>query len=228
MNIKLIIINFLTFLRLLGAFFLIPIFFQYGGLVTAIFSLFFYLTDHIDGHLARKWQLSTFFGALFDGVADKILAIAIFIVLTIINPYALILIIIEILIMIIQFIKFNLNMNVKSNFLGKIKVWIIAIGCIVTFITNDLVMKNKIHLFILIIIIIIELLVMLSYIFDFYHYKEKININNTDYIKEIEYKNNVLNYCLFEPKFYRKHKDDSNIKDLLKLIMKEKKNEKKE
>ena len=94
MKIKLGIVNFLTLIRLIGTIILIPLYNMFGGKVVGITSFFCYLTDSIDGILARRWKVSTFFGAIFDGVADKLFTITNFIILYLITPYALIPIII--------------------------------------------------------------------------------------------------------------------------------------
>ena len=119
MTLKLIIINMLTLIRVIGTIVLIPIYQNYGGMYVGILALICYLTDSIDGILARKWGASTFFGALFDGVADKLFTIVNFIVLYLITPYALIPILFEIAIIVIQFLKFALKLNVKSNIIGN-------------------------------------------------------------------------------------------------------------
>ena len=72
MNIKLCTVNLITMLRVIGTILLIPIYHVYGSLTTGIFSLICNLTDILDGTLARKWKVSTFFGSLFDSASDKI------------------------------------------------------------------------------------------------------------------------------------------------------------
>ena len=108
---KLLIINLLTFIRIIGTIILLPVYYHYGSLAVAGISFICYITDCLDGLLARKFNASTFFGALFDGVADKMLTIMNFIVLFLITPYALIPIIIELLIMLVESIKNFLNKN---------------------------------------------------------------------------------------------------------------------
>ena len=90
MTLKLIIINMLTLIRVIGTIILIPIYQNFGGMYVGVLAFICYLTDSIDGILARKWKASTFFGALFDGVADKLFTLVNFIVLYLITPYALI------------------------------------------------------------------------------------------------------------------------------------------
>ena len=79
MNIKLCTVNLITMLRVIGTILLIPIYHVYGSLTTGIFSLICNLTDILDGTLARKWKVSTFFGSLFDSASDKIFLIVNFI-----------------------------------------------------------------------------------------------------------------------------------------------------
>ena len=122
MTLKLIFINILTFIRILGTIILVPIYNIFGGAWASLLSMVCYMTDSVDGILARKWNVSTFFGALFDGVADKLFTLVNFIVLVLITPYASIPILLEISIVFILFIKFVLKQNIQSNIIGKLKV----------------------------------------------------------------------------------------------------------
>ena len=63
-----LITNFVTLLRVIGIFALIPVFKIYGGLATFMLSASCFLTDCIDGLMARGLKSSTFFGSLFDGL----------------------------------------------------------------------------------------------------------------------------------------------------------------
>ena len=67
----LIFVNLLTTIRIIGVFMIVPIFFKYGGIYAALVSIACYLTDSIDGFLARNLNASTFFGSLFDALSDK-------------------------------------------------------------------------------------------------------------------------------------------------------------
>ena len=55
------ITNFFTALRAAGIFCMIPVFKAYGGLATALLSVGCFITDFIDGKLARGLKSSTFF-----------------------------------------------------------------------------------------------------------------------------------------------------------------------
>lgn len=76
--------NILTLLRIIAIPFLFLCFyipFPYHHLVTAAIFAFAAITDWLDGYLARKWNLSSPFGAFLDPVADKlIVAVALVII----------------------------------------------------------------------------------------------------------------------------------------------------
>lgn len=241
MKTKLIIVNFLTLIRIIGCIILIPLYNIYGGKVVGITSLICYLTDSIDGILARGWKVSTFFGAIFDGIADKLFTIVNFIILYLITPYALIPIIVEILIVLVQSFKFSRNLNIQSNIIGKSKVWILAMSVVLTFFVSDInnltfvsltikewilsVPSSTLYLWLLIPTIIMELLTLFSYMFEICFpknieiittKKEKVKNPKLSYKERKEYFKNVV----FSPEFYEKHKNDTNLRDLRKLSKK--------
>ena len=200
--------------------------------------MFCYLTDSLDGILARYWKASTFFGALFDGLADKLFTIVNFIILYMITPYAIIPIIIEIFIIFIQLFKFNRNLNIQSNIVGKSKVWILAISVVLTFFISDInnlslislefknyitnIPKESLYLCLLAPAIIMEVLTLFSYIIElcFPRNIEIITtktkrIKNTKLKRSDEFK--YIKNVWFNPEFYQIHKDDTNLRDLRKL-----------
>lgn len=235
MALKLLIVNVLTFIRVIGIIVLITIYNKYGGCVAGIVSLVCYLTDSIDGILARKWHASTFFGALFDGVADKLFTIVNFIILYLITPYALIPIIIELLIILLQMFKFSRNLNIQSNIIGKLKVWFLAITVVLTFLISDIanvpfvssnfinylsgIPDNRLYFILLMPAIIMEALTLISYVLEIIKPQNveimsaKPKKKNTSKLKGKDlwyyFKNVWLN-----PKFYEEHKDDNKLRDL--------------
>ena len=48
-----------------------PIFASCGALATGLAAMGFFLTDFIDGFLARKLHVQSFFGSLLDALSDK-------------------------------------------------------------------------------------------------------------------------------------------------------------
>lgn len=240
MALKLLIINMLTFIRVIGIVVLVAIYNKFGGYVAGVVSMICYLTDSIDGILARKWHASTFFGALFDGVADKLFTIVNFIVLYLITPYALIPIIIEFLIVILQTFKYSRNLNVQSNIVGKFKVWVLAFSVVLTFMMSDVsqltilpitfrnyilgLSPNVLYLVLLIPAIIMELFTLISYAL------EILIPKNVEILSTKPKKNKIPNLhgkdfwdyfkkVWLNPEFYEKHKDDSNLRDLINSSM---------
>ena len=241
MNLKIGIVNFLTLLRIVGTIILIPLYKIFGGKIAGFTSLFCYLTDSIDGILARKWKVSTFFGALFDGFADKLFTIINFILLYMISPYALVPIVIEILIVVVQMIKYSRNLNIQSNIVGKAKVWFLALSIVLTFLVSDIsniswlslnfknwiinIPSNTLYLYLLMPAIIMEILTLFSYMFEIC-FPKNIEIITTKPKKEEhlkltfrERKEYIKKFWL-NPEFYEMHKDDTNLRDLKKLSKK--------
>jgi len=75
--------NLLTMIRIA----LIPVFMFFAladvpffGLIALVIFIIASITDHIDGHLARKYNLITNFGKIMDPLADKLLVTSAFLV----------------------------------------------------------------------------------------------------------------------------------------------------
>lgn len=133
------IVNSITGLRFAASFLLIPTFKILGGVSAAIFSGVFLATDWIDGHLARKFKASTFFGALFDGATDKTYGIMSLLLLMTINPILFCIpLLIEVGIISVQNKKLQNGLNVQSNMMGKIKTWFLSLSIVGSFIAVDL------------------------------------------------------------------------------------------
>lgn len=235
--INILLVNMITMIRVIGVFLLLPIYIKYGGVATAILSIGCYLTDLIDGYIARKAHVSTFFGSMFDGIADKLFTLANLVLLVKISKNAILPISFEILIVIIQSIKFSQNENVQSSKVGKIKTWIIGITVIslylitdiknVPFITNNIidiimsVSRNVLIGWIFVPLDIFEILTLISYLRIEKNEKKlelnKINIKlrNGKNIKDYFY-----NFSLvwLNHDFYIAYKDSAQLKDIRKYL----------
>lgn len=221
---KIFFVNLLTVLRIIGTIFLIPVYKKYGAIKAVLLSVGCYITDLLDGILARRLQASTFFGALLDGAADKLLTLINFIILFFITPYAIIPIIFEFFIVLVQTYKYFNNYNVQSNAIGKLKVWILAITIMFVFLVSDInnlsfipvhIQKyilsiNDYYFWILLPALVIELIALVSYIL------EIIYVDNKKYNVVVAKSDSEGNHFWLDPDFYSLHKDDANLKELRK------------
>lgn len=95
------------------------------------------VTDFLDGYIARRYNLQSRFGEVFDPLADKMLVLGAFIALIvakIANPWAVFLIFSrEFFITGLRVVVANSGVDIAANMMGKIKsvaqYW--AIGCLI-------------------------------------------------------------------------------------------------
>ena len=123
---NLILVNLITAVRSLGAIAIVPIFNKMGTLATGLAALGFFLTDFIDGFLARKLHAQTFFGSLLDAVSDKAFGIVCLLLLSTLNPIFLAIIGLELGIFAINYHSAQNNNNIKSSTAGKAKTFLLA------------------------------------------------------------------------------------------------------
>lgn len=141
-KIKLIATNLVTLIRLFGALAIIPVFLNYGGLIAAGLLGGVFITDAIDGKMARKFETSTFLGASLDAICDKLSGIMSLFALLFATKLALIPIISELSILAINVEKYKHKQNVQSSFLGKLKTCALSLGIVLAFIVAGLENKN--------------------------------------------------------------------------------------
>lgn len=232
---KLILVNLITLIRVIGTI-IVLMYYNCGGIIIGTMTIFIYFSDVLDGVLARKWNCSTFFGAVLDGVADKLFTIVSFIVLyLIVGKIALVPVFIELLICIVQLIKFALNMNIKSNVVGKLKVWVLAICIVLTYfasdinnftilnpdIIDDIANVENLYFYTLLPAILFEIITLISYIIEVMFQKnieatlkEPKKVGRIKLTSE-ERKKYIQNVWL-SPEFYEAHKDEANLRELRK------------
>jgi phosphatidylglycerophosphate synthase len=140
--IKLIIVNFFTIGRLIGAFMLPFIYLKYGSDTCAVWTICLFLTDAVDGFLARHLHISTFFGSSMDALSDKVLNAISFILLGITYSIMIPPLILEISILLIIYNTYRNGGNIQSSKTGKIKTIILDICIIGSFILISLPKLN--------------------------------------------------------------------------------------
>lgn len=136
-NNKLLLVNLITSLRLVGAFLLIPIFLNAGPVATGLSFLAFMGTDWIDGFLARKFHVSTFLGAILDGLVDKAFAGISLVLLATLIPQMLLPLLLEIAILLYGIRSIKKGNSAGSSLIGKLKVWIMAFCVTLGFLASD-------------------------------------------------------------------------------------------
>lgn len=233
-------VNILTTMRILGVICLLPIYLKLGGIAAGMLSIGCYLTDCIDGIVARKAHVSTFFGSFYDGLADKLFTVANLLVLFTITKFAIFPIACEIAIVTIQSIKFSKNANVQSSKIGKIKTWIISLTVILLYLVSDIeaikflpigfvnkiVGMNKVTLYGVMFapLYIFEILTLISYLLykDNYDPKKTVEFSkiNIKLKKAKTFKDKWNNFCVlwFNNEFYEKYKDSAGLKDIRKYV----------
>lgn len=224
--IKLVIVNFITSIRLIGAFALPLIYYKQGISEASVFIIILFLSDAIDGLLARTLKISTFFGSILDAFSDKLLNAISFIILGLEYNIMIAPLVLEISILYTSYSTYRYGGNVQSSRIGKIKTFILDIFVIFSFIllslptlniktllTDKLIAATDFIIQIFGFIIIISCLVALID----YLGKNKIARENP-YANEIKNKHKkrkkfkrIINE-LFDPNYYRKHKNESIAK----------------
>lgn len=131
-----ILVNLITSIRSLGTIAIVPIFFQTGSFATALAAAGFFVTDFIDGFLARKLRVETFFGSLLDALSDKAFGIVCLLLLATINPIFIAIIGLELGIFAINYKSAQNDNNVKSSKEGKAKTLLLAGTIVGSFFCN--------------------------------------------------------------------------------------------
>ena len=224
--IKLIIINSITAIRLIGAFLLPFIYHKYGPNFTSIFIICLFLSDTIDGFLARKLKCSTFFGSIMDASSDKLLNFISFIILGLEYNIMFAPLIVEICILYTIYSTYRYGGNIQSSITGKIKTIILDICVILCFILmslpifkiksefiNYLIENTNNYSILLGIITLISCLVALT---DYMMKNKDARTNpkcmNIKYEEKNRKSIKLIIKQLFDTNYYIKHKDEPIMK----------------
>ena len=199
------VVNAFTLSRIIGSIFLFPIYFNCGPKIVGIILTIFFLTDWIDGYLARKFNVCTFFGSIMDTVCDKLILIVSCAILCFINPYFIFSIICEVLIVIISAFNLTQENTAKATMLGRTKMWVLCMCVIAGFIFSK-EDHNLLNFLILLPALIFEIFTICQYLFRLFDNKivikkERPKIKSAKDIKTM----------LFSPEFYDKHKDQKGL-----------------
>ena len=177
---------------------------------------------------------------MFDCVADKLFSCSNLIILFKVTKYSIASIIFELAVVLIQFIKFQKNINVKTSKIGKIKTIVMSITVILiylvtdinslTFLSNDFINYiNKINSNILYLTLftplyIFQILTLYSYLKFLRTYdttsKEDIPVVDINLKPKTSIKNRWDNFVTIwlDNDFYEKYKDSQGLKGIRKEI----------
>lgn len=209
------IVNFLTFLRIIGIFLIVISFYYFSGFTTAIIALICYISDFLDGFLARRFKCSTFFGSVFDTLADKLFIIVNLVLLIKITILSIIPIVIEIIIGIVQYYKYLNRIRVYSNVFGKLKMWIVGITVVLLYLTIDYQLNQLYYLLIILPLIIIELLTLFSYIL---YKNQNISVRKLTKKDRNFFAKKTLKEVLFDPDIYKEYYNTDSLKTIYLLV----------
>ncbi len=142
--------NKLTILRICMVPFFIACFYiggAYSLYIAAVVFILAYITDAVDGHLARKYNLITDFGKLMDPIADKLLSCSAFVMLVafdLAHPVAIITILSrEFLISGVRLVCADKGVIIAASKWGKLKTISQAVCVPTIMITNALAAQVK-------------------------------------------------------------------------------------
>ena len=136
--------NIITTYRLLVALIIPFLFFNKYYTTLTILFIIALMSDAVDGVLARKWNVISTYGKICDVIGDKLLALsASSIFMIVVNKHFIVTLILELLIISINFIKFiktgsfkkNDYSNHNTSIYGKIKTWFLFTSLFIGYIS---------------------------------------------------------------------------------------------
>lgn len=125
-TLKKVLVNSITAIRALGTLVIVPIFKSSGPFTAGLAAAGFFLTDFIDGKLARGLKVQTFFGSLLDSLSDKAFAIICLVLLALQNPIFWTIIASECAIVYANYKSAQKGNNIQSSKAGKIKTGVLG------------------------------------------------------------------------------------------------------
>lgn len=150
-----IFVNVITTLRFLYTIILPFLQVKISNLAFIVNLIVLFLTDTIDGFLARKFKVQSMFGSIMDTVADKMLSVVLLFIL--VKEYNILAIILmcEVMIGFLNVIGMAFNKKTKSSKIGKLKMWLLAISIVLSYMSYfNIVEYNVVYIFSIITIIL--------------------------------------------------------------------------
>lgn len=193
-----IFVNLITSFRLLFTIYLIVGFNKVSEINFLVSMILLFLTDTIDGFLARRFKVQSLFGSKMDTIADKMLVISLIVLLLKHIKIMWVLLIGELVISVINVLASFQGRKTHAAKIGKIKMWVIAIAIFLGYAYYFKYIGYTPVLVACIVTLILEILVIVSYI-RFIFSQKIIKIEKKWTVKEIVYK-------LFDTDYYLNNK----------------------
>ena len=155
--------NILTTIRLL----LVPVFviliLSKNYFISFIIFAFASITDFIDGYLARKWKVESKYGKVVDPIADKSLMITSLICLIKYNKLLIILIFLESLIGLMNYIYFKNGSKFYVAYIGKVKTTFLMITISYCILNIVIKLSSILEIVLIFITLILQISVLITY-----------------------------------------------------------------
>lgn len=190
-------VNIITTFRFVYTLFLPVLKMKISRMAFIINIICLFLTDTIDGFLARKCKVQTLYGALMDTIADKALCIVLLILLAEKIDVISILIIFEIIIAIINTIAMIRGKKTKSTMTGKVKMCVLSTTIALNYLYCFGVVERTIAATSIGITILTQIITVINYI------KFTLNSPKMEEKTIFEVRNiKDLKYVLFDTEYY--------------------------
>lgn len=190
-----VFVNLITAIRLICTMFLPILKKKLSKEVFIINIIVLFLTDTLDGILARKFKVQSLFGSIMDTIADKALSLMlIFIILNDIK-FLMAILVFEILIAMLNCLGMKKGKTTKSSYYGKVKTWFLAITIVFSF----LYYFEKIGIILVLIsgslTMVLQLITLVNYMVIL---KNQKSVNERHKIKNFQ----DFKYVLFNTEYY--------------------------
>lgn len=191
-----ILVNIITTLRFVYTLFLPLLKAKISRTAFIINIVVLFLSDSIDGFLARKFKVQTMYGALMDTIADKALCIILLALLTERIDTIFVMIILELMIALINVIGMIQGKNTKSRIIGKTKMNVISIAIVLIYLYCFEIVNRTVAMASIYITIFVQMITVIDYVL-------AIKSQKPQYQTVLQAKNiQDLKYILFNTEYY--------------------------
>ena len=147
-----------------------------NSFITMVIVLFF--SDTLDGFLARRFNVQTFFGSIMDTVADKVLSIILYLVLITSEPVLAPILLCEFIIAIVNICAIVMKKQPKSNKVGKTKTWFVGVNIVLGYLYYFNVIAYELVIISSVLTFIMEIAAIVSYGKSLFKKSEKTKIKH--------------------------------------------------